>query len=45
MVRSERAIAVNLISLYKVLGGGWEMEKPQDHAVEKAEGAPEQARR
>ncbi|OAI26306.1 MULTISPECIES: efflux transporter outer membrane subunit [Methylomonas] len=27
-IRSERAGTLNLISLYKALGGGWEMEKP-----------------
>jgi len=27
LVRSERAIALNLVSLYKALGGGWETEK------------------
>jgi len=27
-IRSERAVALNLVSLYKALGGGWEMEKP-----------------
>ena len=26
LVQSERAVSANLISLYKALGGGWEME-------------------
>jgi len=28
LVQSERTVLVNLISLYKSLGGGWEIEKP-----------------
>jgi outer membrane protein TolC len=28
LVQSERAVTVNLIALYKTLGGGWETEKP-----------------
>jgi outer membrane protein, multidrug efflux system len=29
LVRSERAVTLNLIALYKALGGGWETDKPQ----------------
>lgn len=28
LVRSERTITLNLVALYKALGGGWETEKP-----------------
>lgn len=28
LVRSERAVTLNLVALYKALGGGWETEKP-----------------
>ncbi len=48
LVRSERAVSVDMIALYKALGGGWETEKPQRRAaaeVGKTEVAPEQARR
>ena len=27
LVRSERAVTLNLVALYKALGGGWEIEK------------------
>jgi NodT family efflux transporter outer membrane factor (OMF) lipoprotein len=34
LVQSERAVSVNLISLYKALGGGWEtLEKPSQVAL------------
>ncbi len=46
LVRSERAVSLNLVALYKALGGGWQGEKPHQlaaNAGEKAEAAPEQA--
>jgi outer membrane protein TolC len=48
LVRSERAVTLNLVALYKALGGGWDTDKPQHLAgaeVGKAEAAPEPARR
>lgn len=48
LVQSDRAVSVDMIALYKALGGGWETEKPQRSAaaeVGKTEVAPEQARR
>lgn len=47
LVRSERAIALNLVALYKTLGGGWETKKPQPLAstgMGDADAASEQAR-
>lgn len=29
LVRSERVVTLNLVALYKALGGGWETEKPK----------------
>jgi NodT family efflux transporter outer membrane factor (OMF) lipoprotein len=48
LVRSERAVTLNLVALYKALGGGWDTDKPQQLAgagVGKAEAAAEQTRR
>ena len=36
LVRSEGAVTVNLIALYKALGGGWETEKPQHRVATEA---------
>jgi outer membrane protein TolC len=47
-VRSERAVTLNLVALYKALGGGWDTDKPQHLAgagVGKAAATAEQTRR
>ncbi len=37
LVRSERAVTLNLVALYKALGGGWEIaEPPSQHALTQA---------
>ena len=48
LVRSERAVTLNLVSLFKALGGGWDTDKPQHFTTTgapNAEAAPEQAGR
>ena len=47
LVRSERVVTLNLVALYKALGGGWETDKTQHLAAPgagKAAAAQEQAR-
>jgi NodT family efflux transporter outer membrane factor (OMF) lipoprotein len=39
LVQSERAVAVNLIALYKALGGGWDTDEPQHLAAAEMGGA------
>jgi len=48
LVRSEVAVTLNLVALYKALGGGWEANTPHDLAATetgKAQAAPERVRR
>ena len=44
LVKSDYAVSLNLVSLYKALGGGWETGKPRLVATS-VEVAPEQVRR
>ncbi|MFA7235272.1 MAG: efflux transporter outer membrane subunit [Phycisphaeraceae bacterium] len=39
LAQSDRAVTINLIALYKALGGGWEMERPAGGAPGTAAGA------